>query len=40
MGCLKGKSKAGKDEAKYECRYCGSLVKDKKQVCKAKKLKS
>ena len=38
-GCLKGKSKADKKDAKFVCKKCGAYAMDKKHMCKPEKNK-
>jgi len=38
MGCLKGKSEAGKS-APFVCKKCGARAKKKSHLCKPKKAK-
>lgn len=39
MKCLEGKNLVSKQNGRFVCRKCGSLVNKKKQVCKPRKIK-
>jgi len=38
MSCLKGKSEVKKNKAKYVCKKCDALTKDKGDICRPEKL--
>jgi len=38
MSCLKGKSEVKKNKAKFICKKCDALTKDKGDVCKPEKV--
>ncbi|MBW6508054.1 MAG: hypothetical protein K0A94_00780 [Desulfuromonadales bacterium] len=38
MSCLKGKSDVKKTKAKFVCKKCDALTRDKDEVCKPEKL--
>ncbi|HMB14711.1 MAG TPA: hypothetical protein VKN62_00245 [Pelovirga sp.] len=38
MSCLKGKSEVKKNKAKFVCKKCDALTKDKSDICKPEKL--
>lgn len=37
--CVKGKKKAKEEPGNYRCERCGGVSKDKKDLCKPKKIK-
>ena len=39
MSCLKGKSENKSKPGRFECRKCGAVSKNKKRVCKPRKIK-
>ena len=39
MGCLKGYKKAKVKPGSFRCKNCGAVAKNKKRLCKPKRIK-